>query len=364
MAIALRGARVAGTRNWRMKPCQVVLAAVLATGCGGSVIDAAADAAGADMHDVNAEDGSDAFECPASPPAHAQSCEAAARCNYDCAPGRVEGVRATCDGRSWNVAKFSCGDATPIEVGSEGLAGTPCSTTSDCDPAATGGRSCSKEMFLNGPVNPTAVCITTRCDASITVGEYVACDKGAGICLRTSPTGGLCMGACFFGSTTAAPIGCAGKNACNAYAWSNTDGKVVGYGFCFAGCAADEDCPSGSFCQFETSQCVKSPVAYSLPQGAACTASDTTMGRCDCLHSISTGAGYCANHCRVGGPACSPGLVCDPMLPATLFSTLPSGLGGRCLKACTSDLECTGGARCRQSGGMTSKTCQVDERLP
>src|SRR5437667_355013 len=114
-----------------------------------------------------------------------------------------------------------------------GTTGSPCTTTTDCDKLGDAVQGCSSDVgFTLGTLYPTPVCIGTTCTPD-TSGAIGFCDGLLGICLPVTG-GGICLPTCTFTSTSA-PTGCRGKDACNVYGWdSASDPK--GYGYCFGGC--------------------------------------------------------------------------------------------------------------------------------
>ena len=191
------------------------------------------------------------------------------------------------------------------------------------------------------------------------------------MCLSTS-SGGICLPVCEFGDSAAAPTGCIGKNKCNVYGWGKDDaGKLVAVGYCFGGCMADADCPTGNKCQKEDGLCVKAPATYTKTPGTACTDADAKApAKCNCLYTTADKAGYCANTCYFGESTCGTGFTCDTGLPKnklfaddTVFTAAPKGLAGYCLKNCASDADCTGlNAYCGETAGTGQKTCQIGKR--
>jgi hypothetical protein len=241
---------------------------------------------------------------------------------------------------------------------------------------------CSSTVFGIGPINPTPVCIATGCtipdpssvtfcDGTAGTGSATPGSAPLGVCFATSGGTDICLPLCTFDDTGAAPVGCRGKDACNADSFvSGVDdagaATALGIGFCFGGCTQDSDCPSGSACQTENAVCVKTKVTYGLPIGAACTTSQTdTAGGCNCETNATTNTGYCTVACTQGGPACPTGFVCDGFLPKSLevdggtapgFTTEPAGLAGACLATCA-----TPDASADAGGCPQNSTCNGGE---
>ena len=246
--------------------------------------------------------------------------------------------------------------------------GKACTSTDDCDLTGDGINVCTNGAFSTGSLYPTSVCIGTDCDPG-SGATVMGCDADLGVCLATT-SGGICLPACSFDDTGAAPAGCLGKNRCNAYAWDNASG-VVGVGYCFGGCKLDTDCPTGNVCQAESALCVKTKLTYTKLPGAACTDADAKAPeKCNCLYTTAEKMGYCANTCFVGETSCGAGFTCDPSLPRvallttdTVFTKAPKGIAGYCLKNCTTDTDCAGlNSYCAEMAGTAQKTCQVGKR--
>ncbi|MBI2394329.1 MAG: hypothetical protein HYV09_32465 [Deltaproteobacteria bacterium] len=227
--------------------------------------------------------------------------------------------------------------------------GAACDDDGDCQQAL--GDSFCSTSFGEGPVYPAPVCVSNECD--FFDGAIETCGRGTGVCLNAG-AGGLCLPMCRFANDGAAPTGCIGKNACNPYGFRVAGGSLQGIGYCFGGCRADEDCPTGSKCQRETGLCVKAPVVYTKPLGAACTSADAKA--CNCV--TGAGGGYCTSVCRFGETACPAGFTCDARLPRPDFDKVPVGLQGYCLKDCTADADCPAGT-CLENAGTGRKTCQI-----
>jgi hypothetical protein len=246
--------------------------------------------------------------------------------------------------------------------------GKTCTGDDDCDVTGDGINLCTLGAFGGDSLYPTSVCIGNSCDPGSGT-TVMGCDADLGVCIPTS-SGGICLPVCSFDDTGAVPVGCAGKNRCNTYAWDNTSG-VIGIGYCFGGCKLDTDCPTGNVCQVEDALCVKTKVTYTKLPGAACTDADAKApAKCNCLYTTAEKMGYCANTCVVGETTCGTGFTCDPSLPRvkllstdTVFTKAPKGLAGYCLKNCTADTDCSGlNAYCAEMAGTGQKTCQVGKR--
>ncbi len=233
------------------------------------------------------------------------------------------------------------------------------------DVTCTTGQS-TMTAFSAGPLFPTAVCIGID-DAECAANDgtaIVSCNGDKGVCLATG-THQLCLPQCTFDDSGKAPVGCAGKDVCNVYGWGrDTGGKVYGIGYCFGGCRADRDCPTGSSCQREEGLCVTTKKSYAKISGMPCTKAEATgtSPACNCMYGTTSGKGYCADFCVVGQSTCGAGSVCSPSLATSdttgpLFSHDPTGMAGSCVRTCTSDVECAPiNARCQTTA--TGKVCQ------
>jgi hypothetical protein len=195
------------------------------------------------------------------------------------------------------------------------------------------------------------VCVLPSCDPG-TDGNVHGCDgpdtlDAPGICYDLGGGQGVCLPTCSFPADGSAPAGCTGKDVCNFYGeGADASGKAVGFGYCFGGCVADSDCPSGSGCEKSTGLCVTAPTQPALALGDACNASAQNPG-CNCFGNPATGAGYCTQFCITGsqGAGCPAGYVCDSTEPPAAspgadaglagFATQTPGLAGSCLARCS-----------------------------
>lgn len=244
--------------------------------------------------------------------------------------------------------------------------GITCTSDVSCDRLSLGTSFCSSTGFTAGSLYPTPVCFGVDCDPGDGT-KIVGCDADRGVCLKTTSSG-ICLPSCAFGDSTAAPTGCVGKNRCNVYGWDSSAGTTIGVGYCFGGCKADIDCPTGNVCQVEEGLCVKTRTTFTKTPGTACTSADSNS--CNCLYATATGTGYCANACYVGETTCPSGFTCDAGLPKTKlrstdteFSVQAPGLAGYCLKNCATDADCAGlNAYCSEDAGTGQKTCHVGKR--
>jgi hypothetical protein len=228
--------------------------------------------------------------------------------------------------------------------------GLGCVDDTTCDVTGAGVNRCSNGTFSIGTLYPTPVCIGVSCDPGDGT-SIMGCDDDLGVCLATS-TSGICLPACAFGNSGAAPTGCIGKDVCNVLGWGkDATGTLQGVGYCFGGCVVDADCTKGDQCQRESGLCVKTKIVYTKTLGTACTDLDAKApAKCECLYLTSTNKGYCSTFCKVGdtATACPATYTCSPALPTTdpadgsaLFSVDPGGMAGNCLKNCTVDADCT-----------------------
>ncbi len=239
-----------------------------------------------------------------------------------------------------------------------GTVGNPCFTNDECDVTGEAVNVCTRGAFGGDSLYPTSVCIGTTCDPG--PAPLTTCDGDRGLCLTTS-SGGICLPRCTFGNDGAPPKGCAGKNMCWPVARADS---TSWWGYCFAGCTVDADCPTGERCNPDRLTCEKSFVAPTKPIGAACDSTDVTStgSKCECMYSQATKLGYCSRVCRVGVTSCPTGYQCDPMMTDGDPAKIPTGVGGYCLKICTSDAECVN-SKCMHHAGMTMRTCSVDRAL-
>jgi len=238
-------------------------------------------------------------------------------------------------------------DASPSLV----PVGTTCTTNAECDPAGSMVGICSNNADPPDTIDPTPTCMARAC---ATTGA--ACGAGGGgICVP----GNRCVDSCAFGSSGAA-TGCAGKTVCNVYSFTRDGGGGKGVGSCRGGCLADGDCTAGQKCQVEDGVCVQTLVTYPNAFGTSCTSSSD----CRCQHGLSK-PGYCSKYCITGGAACPSGYTCDPGLPkndttGVLFTSVPTGLAGDCLKNCANDGDCTPyGGHCETNSVTGVKVCRI-----
>ncbi len=244
--------------------------------------------------------------------------------------------------------------------------GQLCTGDGDCVGGGANPPQCSSSVV---PGFPTDVCVEYGCDPGD--GSAVApCGKETGWCLSTGVgQPGLCLPRCSFDASGNFTAKCAGKDACSYYLYQyDATGRPQGLGYCYAGCTRDADCSGGERCQPETGLCAPSLVTYPLAIGATCTDADSQAGNCICLSTGSSAKGYCSEPCRMGttsgGGACPSGFTCDGFVPKTaggapIFSKVPTGLQGYCLKNCAADADCAAyGGWCYETAGTGAKTCQ------
>lgn len=248
--------------------------------------------------------------------------------------------------------------------------GQLCSGDGDCVGGGADPPQCSSSLM---PGFPTPVCVEYGCDSGD--GTTVPpCGNDTGWCLSTGAgQPGVCLPRCGFDTNGKFTSTCQGKDACSYYLYQyDPSGRPEGLGYCYGGCARDADCPTGERCQIETGLCTPSLTKFPLALGASCTDRDYQDGRCVCLYSGATtpAKGYCSQTCRMGttsgGGACPSGFTCDGFVPKTdpvggtpLFTNVPAGLQGYCLKNCGSDADCAAyGGWCYETAGTGRKTCQ------
>jgi hypothetical protein len=249
------------------------------------------------------------------------------------------------------------GDSGGMSSGSTGL---PCAADTDC----MGTDICSTSL-ANGSLYPTPVCLSlSPCDLGDGT-KFMFCDgtgptdpNPPGICLATSAasTGlnGQCFPFCEAIPDGSKPLGCVGKDVCNVFSVATTvQGGLIGVGFCFGGCVADADCPTGEMCQKDQGLCLTAPQPATKHIGDSCTQSSATVGTttthfCECVPNNAGTAGICSQFCITGpgSPApCPSGYVCDSLLPGEVmtrdggtlagFATQNPGLKGLCFQPCT-----------------------------
>lgn len=265
----------------------------------------------------------------------------------------------------------SATDTGPKSQG--GTTGKACKSDDDCDVTGEEVNQCSLTWFAAGSLFPDPVCFGTSCEPGPD-DKLTSCDEGKGWCLEyTSST--RCYPKCSFQTDSAASVtGCVGKNACHWIGWTKDDaGKYRGAGYCFGGCTASSDCPTGLQCQIETGNCVNMKYYWVAKKkvGDPCTAADrgtdTTDPNCSCWMNSKVGKGYCTQFCKMGEPTCPTGFTCDAQLPKTssiaAFTAAAKGLAGGCLKNCDADAECEPlGGYCEEGVGTGRKVCQFGVR--
>lgn len=273
----------------------------------------------------------------------------------DTGGGDSPGVDSKTDSNKPDIKTDTSGGDTTTP--GENTVGKTCSADTECDPLGTGDNVCATNY------NPTPVCWGKTCDPG-TGTSIVACDNSdgvdRGVCLKTS-SGGICLPACKFDDTGAAPTGCQGKDACFVYGWS-TKAPITGVGYCFGGCFSDADCGKLK-CQTEEGICQSTLKTFAKKPGDACTykTGAGAVQDCNCFAASATNMGYCTQFCEIGDTAhaCPTGLKCSAVLPTkcasgtSIFTKSPSGIAGNCLKPCTADADCKD-----STGASLSSTCK------
>jgi len=230
----------------------------------------------------------------------------------------------------------------------DGVVGKACTTDADCK-SANGPNlaKCSNTVFNGQDFFPTAVCVLPSCTPITTKSAVHFCDgpdnpSSPGLCVTFGSNGSLCLPKCTYDKQGGAPVGCTGKDACNAYPST----PAAGIGYCFGGCTQDNDCQDGQKCQIDRGWCLPGYTPPTKNVGDTCTASDSTALVCNCLYGTSN-SGYCSQFCTVGS-LCPTGFTCDSLeIRASGFSTPNTGMGGYCTKTCSVDAgTCPGGATC------------------
>ena len=244
---------------------------------------------------------------------------------------------------------------TDISAGNEydGTTGKTCASDADCK-TRFGLSRCSSTVFAPESYFATPVCIVPTCSpVSDTTPHY--CDgpdspTSPGICMPYGTSGGgICLPQCTYDKNGGPAKGCPGKDVC----FGDTGATQGGVGYCWGGCTADADCPSGQKCQTDQGLCVEGVVPPTKPFGAACTSADNNNGTCYCLYGAN-GTGYCSSFCVVGGAStCPAGSTCDGLEYRQYgYSTPNAGLGGFCTVACTAGSEA--GATCPANTSCTN----------
>jgi hypothetical protein len=283
----------------------------------------------------------------------------------------------------------SSGGSVSMDAGADaslydGTVGQACQSNADCLPAGGPGLNvCSSSAgFSGGALYSTGVCIQIGCSSASTATTTHFCDgpdnsSSPGVCLSAGGGNTVCLPKCTIAADGSAATGCLNKTVCNPLAFSeNTAGTAVtaGVGFCFHGCTADADCPTGNKCQVDQGLCLTTVTPPTKVAGTPCTSADngtaTTPAACNCIlfnNAADGGAGangICAPFCATGtssGSGCAAGFVCDALLQTSFndggiagFATQSPGLGGNCFPKCGA-----AGADAGDAGGgcPTGSTC-------
>jgi hypothetical protein len=249
----------------------------------------------------------------------------------------------------------------PVDTGSVGTTGNACTSSATCGSA---GNIC---VAFQAPVCAGAPC--TNPPATTGYKDYSPCDGNSGVCSPNTTLNdgtGYCVPQCAVPLNGGAASGCLAGDTCIVQILNSAATGAIGS--CEGGaCTADTQCSATSAtytkCQKETLNCVK-PADYKTfgANGAACTISTAGVSTpsCVCLAASPTTVatkGYCANICITGDAAhgCPTGYVCDPLLNATYFTAIPTGVTGYCSKSCTTSTGCPTGTTCQSFGG--TKVC-------
>jgi len=223
----------------------------------------------------------------------------------------------------------------PIEY--DGTTGKVCTSDADCvGPGGPGIARCSSTVFAPEAYYATAVCILPTCaPVSDTTVHY--CDgpdapSSPGVCVPQDQGNGICLPKCTYDTTGSPAVGCQGKDVCFAY----VPGTTGGVGYCWGGCTANSDCPTGQLCQTDQGLCMEGLVPPTKTYGTACTKADSDDGACNCLYGGTAETGYCSSFCVVGGAdTCPTGSVCDGLeYRQDGFTASNPGMGGYCSVAC------------------------------
>jgi hypothetical protein len=277
------------------------------------------------------------------------------------APGAEGGAPPSGDAATvhGDASGADAGAHSPPDAGTSGRIGTtgkPCSSNPDC-----AGGVCSNTYTFTAEgqsIQPwsTPVCLLPlpadggvptggNCSSSPSTNSLTFCDganandeSSPGLCVGASDLqldgpnyGGICAPLCHLALDGGAPTGCVGSDTCSLYgfAFDPDAGAVTAYGFCEGSCQRDADCAmlgAAWGCQQDLGLCTNAKKNRSKVIGATCTnagpSSDTALGACDCIVSLTTSS-YCTSACAVGGAPCPNGYVCDAHEPSTL--TFPAG---------------------------------------
>ncbi len=251
----------------------------------------------------------------------------------------------------------------PVDMGGGGTTGNACTASASCG----GGNKC---VAFEAPVCAGAPCTNpTSSGSSSGYADYSPCDSNSGVCSPDTTLNdgtGYCVPQCAVPLGGGAASGCLAGDTCIVQILNSSATGAIGS--CEGGaCTADSQCTAVSStytkCQKETLNCVK-PADFKTfgANGAACTLSTSgaSSPTCVCLAANPTTTstkGYCSNICITGDAAhgCPSGYTCDPLLSATYFSAIPTGVTGYCSKSCTTSSGCPTGTTCQSFGG--TKVC-------
>jgi hypothetical protein len=263
----------------------------------------------------------------------------------------------------------------------DGTTGKACTTDADCHPAGGPGvNKCTADGLFGtsggNDLYPTAVCLDIQnCDPG-SDGNLHFCDgpddpSSPGVCLSTGAAGkGICLPQCNFKPDGSAVTGCIGKDTCDVAGFEpdpNNANAAIGIGYCFGGCESNADCAAGQQCQTDSGLCLKT-LTTDPAVGTGCNQNATPAPTCNCLANTSSGLGYCAQFCKIGGTSCGSGQICDAELPTELigsndasipgWTTANPGLGGFCSPTCNVDAGTTmiEGGTC-----YPNSTCQAGD---
>jgi hypothetical protein len=231
----------------------------------------------------------------------------------------------------------------------DGTSGQPCTSEADCDPPGGPGENrCTIDNVAPVGLYPTPVCLDGAPCQPGTDGNPHFCDgpddpSSPGVCVPDGAGGGNCMPQCQFSPDGMAPVGCLCNDVCAFYmVTADPSGASLGIGYCVGGCQTDADCSTAGltapFCQTDMGVCVSASFTPE-PPGTSCNVNSLQSSPpCNCIVDESTGLGYCAPFCVVGGAACPCGTTCDSSLPAGKGWTVPNpGMAGVCLATCQPD---------------------------
>jgi virginiamycin B lyase len=249
--------------------------------------------------------------------------------------------------------------------------GDACDVDCDCASISTLFGRCSHGFFPGGSALPEPVCIGEGGTPAPPLPAIRRCDRGHGVVV--GQTNVSCQPACEIDAKGS--HGCRGQDACHYLGYDADERKA--WGVCSGGCTSNDDCPGREVCQPDTGLCRSRSASYAVTKdvGERCAKGDDGE-KCSCLlparAELEAGSfGMCTRVCRMGEAACPEGFTCDAQVPSVdlqtgdeLFSQVPSGTWGKCVKLCEYDSDCFAvGGFCESHAGMAGqKSCEIGLR--